>query len=468
MKSAGTILLVDDEAYVRESLATVLERRGWVVRAASSAQEALQAHLLDGVDAVVSDLRMPNEDGLQLVRRLAEIDSSLPVVVLTGHGTVKSAVDCMKAGAYEYVLKPVEADELVLILERATAQSNLKREVDYLRVSGARGATSRGPLGVSREWRHVTQTVDLAAPTDTSVLLLGESGTGKEEVAQLIHKRSARAGGAFVRVNCAAIPTELFESEFFGHRKGSFTGAISDRVGRFRVAHRGTLFLDEINSLTAIAQAKVLRVLQDGSFDRVGDSLPTSVDVRLVCASNTDLAAEVEAGRFRADLYYRINVMTIHIPPLRERREDIPVLAAAFVEEFGARLGKRVSEVDDEAMAALGAYRWPGNVRELRNVIERGVLLESGAKLGIASLPADVVRAEHGAAARGNDAAGGASCADAAAGSTLRAALAAEERRLLEEALRRSKGVRRDAARQLGIDERNLSYFLKKHGLAGR
>jgi transcriptional regulator with GAF, ATPase, and Fis domain len=313
----------------------------------------------------------------------------------------------------------------------------------------------------------VTQIVDIAAPTDTSVLLLGESGTGKEEVAQLIHRRSSRSEGAFVRVNCAAIPTELFESEFFGHRKGAFTGAVSDRVGRFRVAHRGTLFLDEINSLPPIAQAKVLRVLQDGSFERVGDSLPTTVDVRLICASNADLAVEVDAGRFRPDLYYRINVMTIHMPPLRERVADIPVLARAFVDEFSSRLGKNVRDMEPDVLEALCVYRWPGNVRELRNVIERGVLLESTTTLRLASLPGDLARARTMPMTNSHpiDQANQNSSNKPL---TLRAGLAAEERRILEEALRRSNSVRREAARILGIDERNLSYFLKKHGIGGK
>jgi transcriptional regulator with GAF, ATPase, and Fis domain len=323
-------------------------------------------------------------------------------------------------------------------------------------------------LGVSTAWREVTQIVDIAAPTDTSVLLLGESGTGKEEVAQLIHRRSSRAEGAFVRVNCAAIPTELFESEFFGHRKGAFTGAISDRVGRFRVAHRGTLFLDEINSLPAIAQAKVLRVLQDGSFERVGDSLPTTVDVRLICASNADLAVEVDAGRFRPDLFYRINVMTIHMPPLRERVADIPVLARAFVEEFASRLGKNVRDMEPEALETLCAYRWPGNVRELRNVIERGVLLEPASTLRLASLPGDVARARTLPNTNSHPLDNATRTPSEESFLTLRAALAAEERRILEEALRRSNSVRREAARLLGIDERNLSYFLKKHGIGAR
>jgi DNA-binding NtrC family response regulator len=468
MKTRGTILLVDDEDYVRDSLATVLERRGYLVRGAASAAEALQSHSLDGIDVVVTDLRMPGEDGLQLVRRLAEIDPSLPVIVLTGHGTVPSAVEAMKSGAFEYVVKPVEAEEIVLLLDRAAAQSNLKREVDYLRSSeGGREPGTRGPLGVSTAWKQVTQIVDIAAPTDTSVLLLGESGTGKEEVAQLIHRRSSRSEGAFVRVNCAAIPTELFESEFFGHRKGAFTGAVSDRVGRFRVAHRGTLFLDEINSLPPIAQAKVLRVLQDGSFERVGDSLPTTVDVRLICASNADLAVEVDAGRFRPDLYYRINVMTIHMPPLRERVADIPVLARAFVDEFSSRLGKNVRDMEPDVLEALCVYRWPGNVRELRNVIERGVLLESTTTLRLASLPGDLARARTMPMTNSHpiDQANQNSSNKPL---TLRAGLAAEERRILEEALRRSNSVRREAARILGIDERNLSYFLKKHGIGFR
>jgi transcriptional regulator with GAF, ATPase, and Fis domain len=293
---------------------------------------------------------------------------------------------------------------------------------------------------------------EMVAGTDTAVLLLGESGTGKEEVAKLIHRRSRRADGPFVPVNCAAIPSELFESEFFGHKRGAFTGAMDDRVGRFKVAHRGTLFLDEINSLPATAQAKVLRVLQDGRFERVGDSRPTSVDVRLISASNSDLSSEVEGGRFRADLFYRINVMTIHLPPLRERREDVPLLAEAFLRELSAQVGKRVTGIAPDARAALQAYSWPGNVRELKNVIERGVVLESGDELRAGSLPADLARA-----------------ADRAAGElpdlNLRQSLLTEERRLIESALDRADGVRRKAAEMLGIDERNMSYFLKKHGI---
>jgi DNA-binding NtrC family response regulator len=461
----ATVLVVDDETYVRESLATLLGRRGYEIRTAGGYDEALKTESIEGVDAVVTDLKMPGKDGAALLAKLREVEPDLPVIVLTGHGTIASAVECLKAGAADYLLKPVEPDELTVVLERALGRRGLERELDFLRSGSGPGRQAGGPaggsddagdadlpLGESEGWLQVLRMAEMVAGTDTAVLLLGESGTGKEEVAKLIHRRSRRADGPFVPVNCAAIPSELFESEFFGHKRGAFTGAMDDRVGRFKVAHRGTLFLDEINSLPATAQAKVLRVLQDGRFERVGDSRPTSVDVRLISASNSDLSSEVEGGRFRADLFYRINVMTIHLPPLRERREDVPLLAEAFLRELSAQVGKRVTGISPDARAALQAYSWPGNVRELKNVIERGVVLESGDELRAGSLPADLARA-----------------ADRAAGElpdlNLRQSLLTEERRLIESALDRADGVRRKAAEMLGIDERNMSYFLKKHGI---
>ncbi len=446
----GTVLVVDDEAYVRDSLASLLCRRQYKVRVASGPAEALKHRLTDGVDAVVTDLKMPGEDGLSLLRKLAETHPGLPVIVLTGHGTVLSAVECMKAGAADYLLKPANPDELVLILDRVLNHSSVTREMEYLR-SGAQGMPARPePLGVSEAWQRIVDLVEIAAPTDIPVLLLGETGTGKEVVARLLHRKSQRARRAFVAVNCAAIPTELFESEFFGHRKGSFTSAIADREGRFRIAHRGTLLMDEINSLPERSQAKVLRVLQDGLFERVGDVQSTSVDVRVICATNTDLESEVQAGRFRADLFYRINVMTIHIPPLRERREDVAVLAQAFLEESCGRLNKPLGGIRADGLAALQRYHWPGNVRELRNVIERGVLLEKTDELTPASLTLNVTE-------QPGD--------ESAAGLSLRGSLAMFERRLLRQAIQRANGVRREAARLLKIDERNLTYYLKKHGL---
>jgi len=446
----GRVLVVEDEEYVRDSLATWLERRGYGVVAATSLEDVLVDKSHEGVDLVLTDLRLPGEGGLAVVRRFAP---ELPVVVLTGHGTVDSAVDCMKAGAADYLRKPIDPEELVLVVERSLGRERLRREVDYLR-AGQEGAAA-GPVGESRAWGRVLELVDVAAPFDTSVLLLGESGVGKEVIARLLHGKSSRRDGPFVSVNCAAVPAELFESEFFGHRRGAFTGAVADRDGRFQVAHGGTLFLDEIDSLPPTGQAKILRVLQDGIFERVGESRPTAVDVRVVCATNTDLAAAVEAGRFRADLYYRIDVMTIPIPPLRERPEDLRPLAETFLAEMAARFGKPVRRLSPAVLEAFSRYPWPGNVRELRNVLERATLLARGEEVGLECLPF----------ALAGDGDGAVEESDGDAPLHLRSTLLRTEKRLLEEALERSGGVRRRAARLLGIDERNLSYFLKKHDL---
>jgi transcriptional regulator with GAF, ATPase, and Fis domain len=299
--------------------------------------------------------------------------------------------------------------------------------------------------------------VQAAAPSDATILLIGESGTGKELLARRIHLLSRRSVGPFVRVNCAAVPLDMWESEFFGHRRGSFTGASADREGRFRLAHRGTLFMDEIGSMQPSAQAKILRVLQDGEFDRLGDEQPTRVDVRVVAATNSDLEAEAAAGRFRPDLFYRLNVVRIDLPPLRERADDIPLLAQRFVAEVAARLGRRPPVILPAAVAELQAYHWPGNVRELRNAIERAIILGGGVEISGFDLPP----APPPAAGRAE--APPAPAADPHAGVSLRAILAGSERAAVIEALRRSGGVRKEAARILGIDQRNLAYYFRKH-----
>jgi DNA-binding NtrC family response regulator len=450
MKRSGTVLVVDDDAYVRESLVSFLERT-FEVRTAASVDEALTPERLTGADIVVTDLRMPGRGGRELVETLAASEPGLPVVVLTAYGTVTSAIECMRVGAADYLLKPTDPDELHLVLTRALERARSQRELGYLRATEPPRGEGREPLGVSLAWRQVMDLAAMAAPVDTSVLLIGESGTGKEEVARYVHSRSPRASGPFVCVNCAAIPSELFESEFFGHRRGSFTGALEDREGRFRIADQGTLFLDEVNSLPAPAQAKVLRVLQDGKFQRVGESHSTQTDVRVICASNADLAGEVQRGAFRSDLFYRINVLTIELPPLHERPEDVSVLAGAFLEELGGKLGKRLDGISPEASAALLRYPWPGNVRELRNVLERGIIVARGRTLGVEDLPFRRRAGSRGEAA-GPDL-------------DLRRILHETERGVLETALRRAGGVRRDAARLLGIDERNVAYYLRKHDL---
>lgn len=441
--------MVDDEAYVRDSLSLLLTRQGYSVRTAAQAQDALEKNMLDGLDGIITDLKMPGVSGLELLRQIKEKKPDLPVLVLTAHGSVASAVECMKAGAYEFLEKPAGMEELLQVLRRALTESSRSRELEYLRT---RGGQERNPLGCSRPWKEIVEEVEAAAPTDASVLLLGESGTGKEEIARLIHRRSQRHDRPFVSVNCGAIPVDLFESEFFGHCKGAFTGASRDRQGRFRVAHTGTLFLDEISCLPESAQSKVLRVLEEGTFERIGESRSTSVDVRLISATNADLEADVESGRFRQDLFYRINVFTIHIPPLRERIEDIDLLAEAFLIEFAAKTGKSLSGISSAALELLRRYSWPGNIRELRNVIERAVILEKQPELNPSSLPGNIRSAE-----AGND-----SMEDSL---NLRRALRSEERRVLKSALEAANGVKREAAKMLGIDERNLSYYLKKHGL---
>jgi DNA-binding NtrC family response regulator len=452
-KTRGRVLVVEDEAYVRDSLVAVLRAGGYEVNPAGSVAEAVALLAKASVDVVLSDLRMPEADGLALVRRMQASSPETPVIILTGHGNVASAVECLRAGASDYILKPADPEALEVALQRALEGRSLRREVRYLRGAVAPAAE---PVGESASWRRVMAMVAAAAPTDSTVLLLGESGTGKELLARIVHRLSPRASGPFVRVNCAAIPLEMWESEFFGHRKGSFTGAAADREGRFHLAHRGTLLLDEVGAMPTAGQAKLLRAIQDGEFDRLGDEQPTRVDVRIVASTNSDLADEVKQGRFRADLFYRLNVVRIDVPALRERKEDIDLLARLVVEEVSMRLGRPAPEIGPETLARLRAYSWPGNVRELRSVIERALILDPAHGLdSFDLLPAP--------------AAGPLAAAEAAPGErelNLREALHRLEKEMLLEAQRRTGGVRKDAARLLGIDPRNFAYYLRKHGLA--
>jgi two-component system response regulator AtoC len=446
----GRVLVVEDEAYVRDSLVAILGARGFETVAAGSVEEAAAVLGRTPLDVVLSDLRMPGADGLDLLKRFQVESPDLPVVILTGHGTVPSAVACLRAGASDYILKPVEPDALEVVIERAMSSRSLAREVRYLRDQAA--PSPEAILGRSEIWRKTMAKVEAAAGTDSTVLLLGESGTGKELLARRLHDLSPRAAGPFVKVNCAAVPLEMWESEFFGHRKGSFTGALADREGRFQLADRGTLLLDEVGAMPAPGQAKLLRVIQDGEFDRLGDAGPTRVDVRIVASTNSDLEAEVGSGAFRSDLFYRLNVLTIAVPPLRERQEDIALLATHFAEDVSTRLRRPPPFIPVETFSRLRAYPWPGNVRELRNVIERALILDPAEGLrNLDLLPS-----------------GGASSAAGAENElNLRDALTRLERELILEALRRAKNVRKDASAMLGIDPRNLSYYLRKHGLEG-
>jgi len=448
----GRVMVVEDEAYVRQSLADLLGARGFDVQLAGGVDEAIAALARMPIDVVLTDLKMPGEGGDDLVRRVRAAYADLPVIVLTGHGTVRSAVECLKEGASDYILKPADPEALVVTLDRAMSQRALRLELDYLRAAAPDADDPETPIGGSPAWMKVMRTVQAVAPSDSTVLLLGESGTGKELVARQLHRLSRRADRPYVRVNCAAVPMEIWESEFFGHRRGAFTGAAGDRDGRFRLAHQGTLFMDEIGAMPQAAQAKILRVLQDGEFDRLGDEKPTRVDVRVVAATNSDLDAAIVAGTFRQDLFYRLNVVRIDLPPLRDRPEDIPLLAKRFVGRLAARIGRPAPRLGNDALRDLTAYNWPGNVRELRNVLERALILDPGDPIGVIDLPPAPLPPETAPGTAPGEL-------------NLRFALLGREKEIVLEALRRSGGVRKEAARLLGVDQRNLGYYVRKHGI---
>jgi DNA-binding NtrC family response regulator len=449
----GRVLVVEDEDYVRGSLCEILRERGYEVVEAGDVPEAMAQLGRGPVDVVLTDFRLPGSDGLALVKQVQAMSAQIPVVVLTGQGTIASAVECLKSGAADYLLKPADPEALEVALSRAMATRALRREVAYLR--GA-VAPTREPLGRSPVWRAALDMIDAAAATDSAVLLRGESGTGKELLARRLHQKSRRAGAPYVRVNCAAVPTEMWESEFFGHRKGSFTGASADRDGWFLLAHRGSLFLDEIGAMPGSTQAKLLRAIQDGEFHRVGDEQPTRVDVRIVAATNADLEKAVKEGHFRGDLYYRLNVLSIRVPPLRDRPEDIPLLTGVFAAEIAAHLGRPAPQLDPDTVERMRAYSWPGNVRELRSVIERALVLHPDRGLAALDLAPEPMSALAGRALP---------APGAGSDLVMRENLDRMERGLILEAQRRSHGVRREAARLLGIDPRNLAYYFRKHGL---
>ncbi len=446
-----TVLVVDDESFVRDSLLALLEAEGCRTLGAATGHEALGILARERVDLVATDLQMPDGDGMELLEEVRATDPDLPVLVLTGVGTVPDAVRAMKAGAADFIQKPVDPDQFVHLVTRAIDRRRLLSEVRHLRheVRDLRGPEEM--VGDSPAMREIRAAIDRVAPSDATVLVTGESGTGKELVARAIHTRSPRAAAPFVRVNCAAIPEPLFESELFGHRRGAFTGATEDRTGRFAEATGGTLFLDEIGTLHAGLQAKLLRVLESGEYQVIGDSRTRLADVRVVAVTNEDLEARVEEGGFRSDLYYRLAIFPIRVPPLREHRGDIAALAGHFL----ARLGHR-EPLGEEALAALRGYGWPGNVRELRNIIERATLLAGEDRLD-GALFRRILGPPTGDRAAVEDALG--------ADLRIKPRTEALERTLIIEALAQTEGRKREAADLLGIDPRNLAYHLRKHGL---
>ena len=380
------ILIVDDEESIRDSLAGILADEGYETRLAEDGALGLAALRAKDAppDLVLLDIAMPGRDGVDVLEEMRRTRPELPVVMMSGHGTIETAVRATQLGAYDFIEKPLSVEKLLLTIQHALDRSRLQRENRELRAQAIR---AHEILGQSDAVVKLKRQIGIAAPTNGWVLISGENGTGKELVARQIHVQSKRAEGPFVEVNCAAIPEELIESELFGHERGSFTGAHQQKIGRFELASGGTIFLDEIADMSLKTQAKILRILQEHKFERVGGTQTVEVDVRVIAATNKALEKEIADGRFREDLYYRLNVIPFHVPPLRERSGDIAILARAFAEEFCRDSGARPKEIEDAAMARLGAYSWPGNVRELRNLIERLVLMTPGPCIGEEDLP---------------------------------------------------------------------------------
>jgi len=378
------IMVVDDEQSVRDSIRAILEDEGYSVVEAVDGEQALEKVNTDKPDGVLLDIWMPGIDGIDTLRGLKQLDQDLPVVIMSGHGSIDTAVQATRLGAFDYMEKPLSIDRLVLVLRNALSQRSLLEENRALRSSEE---ASGRLVGGSPGMQEILEQVRVVAPTQASILITGENGTGKEVLARAIHSGSRRTREGFVAVNCAAIPETLIESELFGHEKGAFTGATSRKVGRFDLAHKGTLFLDEIGDMSLATQAKILRVLEERVFQRVGGNRDIEVDVRVVAATNKELSDEIADGKFREDLYFRLNVFHFHIPPLRERGDDIPLLLEDFLREYCSFYGKPEMSIKDEALEVLVSYAWPGNIRELRNVVERLVIIADDRELGLDKIP---------------------------------------------------------------------------------
>lgn len=447
------ILIVDDEEGLRRLLVRVLGKEGFQAVAVGSGNEALVQIAGEDFDLVITDIQMPGMNGLELMRRLKAFDSVLPVIVMTAYGTVENAVEALRIGAYDYLTKPFESDELRLTVAKALERERLLAENRYLHQELQERYGFSGIVGSSPGMQRVFEMASSVAASNASVLISGESGTGKELIARSIHFNSQRKEKPFVVLNCAALSEGLLESELFGHEKGAFSGAVATKKGRFELAHEGTLFIDEVGEMSANAQVKLLRVIQEHEFERVGGTRTLPADVRIVAATNKNLEAEVRVGNFREDLYYRLNVINLHLPPLRERREDIESLARHFLLKYVRETGKKVTNFSPRALACLLGYDWPGNVRELQNVIERAVVLAKSANI----TPRDFPQGVHG---------GDEICLELPErGGSLTDILEDLERQLITQTLRREQGSQTRTADILGIKRTTLRYKMEKYRL---
>ncbi|MBI3313856.1 MAG: sigma-54-dependent Fis family transcriptional regulator [Candidatus Omnitrophica bacterium] len=452
----ATLLLIEDEKNTREGLKQFLEAKGYEVLLAADGVEGLETYRTEKPDLVLCDIKMPKLDGLAVLEKIVSQDPKASVILLTAYGSVEDAVKAMKKGAYYYLTKPVNLEELDFLVTKALAAKNLQEENRELRQALFSEKFERGEiLAASQKMKDILKTVDKIAKSNSTVLIEGESGTGKELIAHRIHKLSSRLNQPFIAVHCAALTETLLASELFGHEKGSFTGATERKIGRFERAHQGTLFLDEVGEISAETQVKLLRVLQDGEFERVGGTKTIRVDVRLVCATNKNLRDEVSQGRFREDLYYRINVIYVKLPPLRDRREDISPLLDYFIKYFAEINGKKITGVDSDARAALTAYDWPGNIRELKNIVERMVVLSNESLLRITNVPEDI---RQGAPRF-------LSSSTTTPALTQSKNLMEVEREVIKQALLECRGNKSIAAKKLGISRRTLYRKIEEYKL---
>jgi DNA-binding NtrC family response regulator len=443
------VLVVDDEKNIREGLAKLLDLEGYRTFAAADGKEALASLERGDIDLIVTDLKMPNLPGEELLKQAQSASPGLPVIILTGHGTIESAVQAMKQGAYDYLTKPVDMGRLTLLVSRALAEWEVKRQYrEALRELQKRNQFSN-IIGKSNAMKKIFEVVQLVSASRASVLITGESGVGKEMIADAIHYDSERKDKPVIKVHCAALSESLLESELFGHERGAFTGAVARRRGRFELAHRGTIFLDEIGEISPTVQIKLLRVLQEHKFERVGGEETIEVDVRVIAATNRDLKEAISKGEFREDLYYRLNVVNIHIPPLRERIEDIPLLISSFLTEFAKANSKSIEGIDTRARTALYNYSWPGNVRELRNCIESAVVMCRGGQITVEDLPPHI------------HASGDKNFVRIALGQPL----AEAEREIIRGVLLQQNGNKTRAAELLGIGRKTLHRKIQEYGL---
>jgi two-component system nitrogen regulation response regulator NtrX len=459
------ILVIDDEAAIRDSLRMILEYEDYQFVGAGSGQEGIALVQRDRPDLVLLDIKMPGMDGLEVLRKLHAMDEALPVVMISGHGTTATAVEAIRSGAIDFLDKPLSSERVIVTLQNALRQSELRSENRELKLAME---AKYEIVGQSPALRRVLEAVKRAAPTNATVLLLGESGVGKELVARTIHRNSARAGQRFVQVNCAAIPEELIESELFGHEKGSFTGATEKQIGKFEQADRGTIFLDEIGDMSQKTQAKVLRVLQEQEVERLGSARTIKVDVRVIAATNKNLEEAIQRGEFREDLYFRLNVIPIVVPPLRERREDIPQLLQHFARLTGDEHNLKPKRFDPAAVEALQRYRWRGNIRELRNTIERVMIMSPAEVVRLDDLPSEVRSGDAGArpaGAEGAPPAAAAAAPSAQAVGTLREFKDAAERAYLVQKLRENNWNISKTAEVIDTPRSNLYKKLEQYGI---